>query len=207
MFLPKAHRPMPLHPTPMRLRRGIRRLASQRPKHTDHPRRRRDPLPREKTHTFTPALDVWAIACTLFELFGNHNVFPSLFGQHAEMREQIETVTGVRDDEDCRVPLRTRLQQLVIGMSGPCVLDGEELAAVVNIWMRCSRIVDPGEKTTADMVLSMLPEAWKRGDGTMLMGADRLRRERVFPMDTCLRTCHARSDAERRRRTHMDAHA
>jgi hypothetical protein len=110
------------------------------------------------------------------------------------MREQIETVRGVRDDEDSRVPLRTRLQQLVIGMSGPCVLDGEELATVVNIWMRCSRI-DPGEKITADMVLSLLPEAWKRGgDGTMLMGADRLRRERVFPMDTCLRTCHARSD-------------
>jgi hypothetical protein len=122
------------------------------------------------------------------------------------MREQIETAMGVRDDEDSRVPLRTRLQQLVIGISGPCVLDGEERATMVNIWMRCSRI-DPGEKTAADMVPSMLPEAWKRGDGTMLMGADRLRREHVFPMDTCLLTCHTPSDAERRRRTHMDAYA
>ncbi|KAF8516234.1 hypothetical protein JB92DRAFT_3142608 [Gautieria morchelliformis] len=136
---------------------------------------------KKKTHPFTPAVDVWSMACTLFKILGDHHVSPCVFGDGAEVRERIEAVVGVHDDGDSRALLRARLQQLVIGTSAPCVLDGEELATMVDIWMKCLRM-DPGESITADMALSMLPGTWKRTEGWHNVNNEaHLLWERAFP--------------------------
>jgi serine/threonine protein kinase len=118
--------------------------------------------PETKEQPFSAAVDVWAMAATMFEIFGDHTLFPSVFGLEKEIREAIQLAMG--NDKD---KLRTSLQDLVIGSpeTDPTrVLNKDELATMVNIWMRCFEM-DPCDRITAATVLNMLPGTWKGNAG------------------------------------------
>jgi serine/threonine protein kinase len=118
--------------------------------------------PEKKEQPFSPALDVWAMAGTMFEIFGDHALFSSVLGFEKEIREKIQLSMSNNKEK-----LKTSLQDLVIGTpetDSTCVLNKDELATMVNIWMRCFEM-DPHDRITAGAVPNLLPEMWKGNIG------------------------------------------
>ena len=125
-----------------------------------------------------PPSDIWALACLLYNVFGNENLFPSFFGDQDEVLSEMictfgkfpdrwwsrwekrakyftEDGTGfVGGESTSKMDIQKRLQLLTPDTLGG--LEPEEIAAFKSILLGMLRY-EPDERMSAKEVVQLLP--------------------------------------------------
>lgn len=142
-----------------------------------------------KDDVVSTPVDIWALACTLFEILGNHKLLESFLGERDEILiEMVRTLgklpdrwwhkweqrstyfeedgafkpgSGDMSGEQRTVGLKERVGDIVRGTDGlPHDFNAQELLALEQMFVGMLRY-EPAERIQAEEVVRLLPTTWE----------------------------------------------